>query len=39
VSFLQVSDLPEIAAKIQSLDPMEQSNAVSKLRRLLSLGG
>ncbi|KAG2774548.1 Importin subunit alpha-1b [Phytophthora cactorum] len=32
-----VSDLPKIAAMIQSLDPMEQSNAVSKLRRLLSL--
>ncbi|KAG6972328.1 hypothetical protein JG688_00004054 [Phytophthora aleatoria] len=34
---VSVSDLPKIAAMIQSLDPMEQSNAVSKLRRLLSL--
>ncbi|OWY97700.1 Importin alpha-2 subunit, partial [Phytophthora megakarya] len=34
---VSVSDLPQIAAMIQSLDPMEQSNAVSKLRRLLSL--
>ncbi|KAL3668431.1 hypothetical protein V7S43_006518 [Phytophthora oleae] len=34
---VSVSDLPKIAARIQSLDRMEQSNAVSKLRRLLSL--
>ncbi|CAI5727810.1 hypothetical protein KXD40_005692 [Peronospora effusa] len=34
---VSVSDLPKIAAMIQSLDPMERSNAVSKLRRLLSL--
>ncbi|KAG7393377.1 Importin alpha subunit (Karyopherin alpha subunit) (Serine-rich RNA polymerase I suppressor protein) [Phytophthora pseudosyringae] len=34
---VSVSDLPRIAAKIQSLDPMEQANAVSQLRRLLSL--
>lgn len=38
VQILQVSDLPKIAAMIQSLEPMERSNAVSKLRRLLSLG-
>ncbi|CAH0483105.1 unnamed protein product [Peronospora belbahrii] len=34
---VSVSDLPKIAAMIQSLDPMARSNAVSKLRRLLSL--
>uniref|UniRef100_M4BD43 Importin subunit alpha n=1 Tax=Hyaloperonospora arabidopsidis (strain Emoy2) TaxID=559515 RepID=M4BD43_HYAAE len=32
-----VSELPKIAAMIQSLDQIEASNAVSKLRRLLSL--
>ncbi|KAF4323608.1 hypothetical protein BBO99_00001971 [Phytophthora kernoviae] len=32
-----VSDLPKIAAMIQSMDALEQANAVSKLRRLLSL--
>ncbi|KAH7476271.1 hypothetical protein KRP22_000111 [Phytophthora ramorum] len=34
---VSVVDLPKIAATIQSLDPVAQSNAVSKLRRLLSL--
>lgn len=34
---VEVSELPKIAAMIQSLDAREQANAVSKLRRLLSL--
>ncbi|CEG42657.1 importin alpha-2 subunit [Plasmopara halstedii] len=34
---VSISELPKIAAMIHSLDFMEQSNAVSKLRRLLSL--
>uniref|UniRef100_K3WKY9 Importin subunit alpha n=1 Tax=Globisporangium ultimum (strain ATCC 200006 / CBS 805.95 / DAOM BR144) TaxID=431595 RepID=K3WKY9_GLOUD len=34
---VSVQDLPKIAAMIQSLDPMAQTTAVSKLRRLLSL--
>ncbi|KAG7399218.1 Importin alpha subunit (Karyopherin alpha subunit) (Serine-rich RNA polymerase I suppressor protein) [Phytophthora boehmeriae] len=34
---VSVSDLPKIAAMIQSMDVLEQANAVSKLRRLLSL--
>ncbi|GAB9465830.1 hypothetical protein Gpo141_00003220 [Globisporangium polare] len=36
-SGVSIQDLPKIAAMIQSLDPMEQTTAVAKLRRLLSL--
>lgn len=38
ILWTQISDLPKIAAMIQSLDLMEQTTAVSQLRRLLSLG-
>ncbi|KAI9905401.1 hypothetical protein PsorP6_013823 [Peronosclerospora sorghi] len=34
---VSVSDLPKVAAMIQSLDSMEQATALSKLRRLLAL--